>query len=463
MRIPKSIWLVCLLAAAPLAAGETLQVLPPLATSGDALPAVSTDVDGPAISRDGVVQPASIAIAGPETLPQPAPDPALTIQALEELALAGNPTLAQAAARIEALRGRWVQVGLPPNPTAGYLGSEIGNDGRGGQQGGFAGQDYITGNKLQLNRAVVAQEIQQAEQRLIATALRVRTDVRKAGYAALIAQRRVQLANDLVRLSGQAVAASQELLKAEEIPLAGLLQTEVEQQNAQLLLQTAGNDLNAAWQQLSAVIGQDLPVQTLAGDVSQLPAALMWDEVLIRITASSPELGAAMTEIVQAQAALRRAYAEPVPDVSTQLSVQYDDSTNDTIVGAQVGIPLPLWNRNQGGIRQARAEIAEAQRNAVRVEMDLKQRLARVYQTYASARARAETYASSILPKAQQTIELAQQGYGSGEVGYLDLITAQRTYSQTNLAYIESLENLWSSWAEIDGMLLTGSLIAPVE
>lgn len=401
-------------------------------------------------------QPASIA-AQPEALPAGEIE-GLTIDTLQQMALASNPAVGQAAARVEALRGQWVQAGLPPNPEVGYMGSELGNDGRGGQNGGYAGQEFITGNKLGLSQAVVAGEIHQAEQQLYATQVRVRTDVRQACYAVLIAQRRVELSGELLRLSGAAVQASQELRKAEEIPTAGVLQTEVEQQNALILQQNARNELTAAWQRLTAVVGADMPLQHLAGDVATLPGALDWDTELARVTAASPELGAAMADIARAQAALQRARVEPIPNLLTQASVQYDDNSNYTIGGLQAGVPLPLWNRNQGGIRQAQAEIAEARRNADRVELDLKRRLADAYRDYATARNQAETYSGGILPKAQQTLDLVQRGFQLGEVGYLDLLTAQRTYFQTNLAYLDSLAVLWSRWAEIDGLLLTGSL-----
>lgn len=388
---------------------------------------------------------------------------ALSREQLVRLALTTNPAIAQADARVQALRGQWVQVGLPPNPTAGYVAGEIGNEGKGGQQGGFVGQEFITGGKLRLNRAVLYQEIQQAEQRLAAVRLRVETDVRRAFYAALIAQRRIQLAEELLRVSTEAADASQDLFKAEEIPMAGLLQTQVEQQNFAILSRTANNEQNAAWRQLAAVVGQELAPSPLAGDVSLLPAVLEWNEQLVRVTTTSPEVAAAFTAVTRAEAALQRARVEPIPDVSTQMMVQYDNATEDTIAGVQVGIPLPIWNRNQGGIRQAQSELAQARRNAQRVELNLKQRLAVAYQQYADARAQAETYAMQILPKAQETYTLVQRGYRLGELGYLDLLTAQRTYSQTNLAYLDALSALWSSSTEIEGLLLSGSLATPAE
>jgi outer membrane protein TolC len=59
----------------------------------------------------------------------------LSLAQLEELALQRNPTLAVASRRIEALQGAYLQAGLYPNPTIGYQGDEIGDEGRAGQQG----------------------------------------------------------------------------------------------------------------------------------------------------------------------------------------------------------------------------------------------------------------------------------------------------------------------------------------
>lgn len=416
----------------------------------------------PLLPPDSVISPPSFP-GESESLPGVASSPVgeLTLQQLEEMALSNNPAIAQADARVRALQGRWVQAGLPPNPTAGYLATEIGDEGKAGQQGGYVGQEFITGGKLRLNRAVVSQEIQQAEQQFAAVRLRVQTDVRKAYYSALVAQRRADLAADLARISSEAATASQSLLQAQEIPKAGLLQTQVEQQNAAVLALSAQNEQLAAWRRLSAVVGSDLSMQRLSGDVAQLPDLLNWDEQLVRITTTSPEMSAAMAEFARAQNALQRARVEPVPDVTTMFSVQFDNATEDTIAGVQMGIPLPIWNRNQGGIRQAEAEVTQARRNADRVELNLKQRLAAAFQEYSTARSQAEAYSMQILPRSRETLDLVQRGYRLGELGYLDLITAQRTYSQTNLAYLEALNSLWRSWAEIEGLLLSESLATP--
>jgi cobalt-zinc-cadmium efflux system outer membrane protein len=385
----------------------------------------------------------------------------LSLTQLEQMALAGNPSLAQAEARVRALRGRWTQVGLPPNPTAGYLASEVGNEGRAGQQGGYVGQEFITGGKLRLNRAVVAQEIQRAEQEQVAMQLRVLTDVRKAYYSALLAQRRTEVAAELSRATTRAAAASKELFEvAGDIPRPALLQAQIEQQNAGIFVQNAENERLATRRQLSAVVGSDLSGVRLSGEISQLPAQLDWEQQLSRTTAASPEMAAAFAEVARAQAALQRACVEPVPDVNTQFIVQYDNASEDSIAGVQVGLPLPIWNRNQGGIRQAEAEITAARRNADRVELDLKRRLAIAFQAYTTARSQAEIYATQILPKAQESFELVQRGYTLGELGYLDYLSAQRTYSQTNLAYLDALSALWSSWNEMEGLLLSGSLIS---
>ena len=71
---------------------------------------------------------------------------------------------------------------------------------------------------------------------------------------------------------------------------------------------------------------------------------------------------------------------------------------------------------------------------------------------------KSRSIAHAILPTAKESVDLIHRSYEAGETGYINLLTAQRTYSQTNLNYLESLSNLRKAEAEIEGLLLTNSL-----
>jgi cobalt-zinc-cadmium efflux system outer membrane protein len=385
----------------------------------------------------------------------------LTLDDLEAIALANNPTLASAASRIQAARGEWTQVGLPPNPVIGYSGDEIGNDGRAGQQGGFIGQQIVTGGKLRLSRSVAAQDIQVAESQLEVQRLRVLNDVRINFYEVLVAQRRVEIGKEIVQIGDRAIEAIEKFLQVGESNRVDLLQARVEVNSARILLENARNDHEAAWRKLAAVIGMpDTPSTPLTGDLKAGLGEITFESALERLLTNSPELTAAQANVNRARQATARARAEAIPNVDFQAGVQHDNATGDEIANVQVGLPLPIWNRNQGGIRRAEAELATARNEIQRVELNLQHRLASAYRRYANARQQAATYREQILPDAQTSLDLVTNGYRQGEFGYLTLLTSQRTYFQTNLAYLDALRELRESAVAIDGLLLTDSLTA---
>ena len=336
----------------------------------------------------------------------------------------------------------------------------MGNEGvSAGQQGGFIGQTFVTGGKLQLNRAVADQEITIAQQVLATQQFRVLTDVRIAYYDLLVAQRRLDTTQELVTITEQAVKASEDLLKAKEVSQSTLLQARVESDRMKILLRNAQNRQLATWRRLSTVAG-DLGSRPklLAGKLDERMPELVWDDALRRLLTESPELAVARAKVERAEWAIERAHARAVPDLFVQVGVQQDNGTGDSFTGVQVSLPLPLFDRNQGGIRQAEAGLTAAERNVDRVRLNLESRLAVVFQDYSNAVFQVDKYSKEILPNADKARQLVTKGYQGGEVGFLALLTAQRTYFQTRLSYIESLRELWIRFTEIDGLLLKGSL-----
>lgn len=401
------------------------------------------------------------AIPEPTSVPAGGPlAPAgMALAELEEIAQRANPSLQQAAARVQAAQGQCLQVGLYPNPVAGYVGGEIGNDGQAGQQGAFVSQEIVTAGKLRLNRAVAAQEVQQAQWAWDAQRRRVLTDVRRGFYEVLVAQRSVELTEQLVRLGEQGVKAAEELLKAKEVARADVLQSRIEADSARILLEKAKNRSAAAWRSLAAVVGDPaLQPRPLAGSLQDDTPQLTWEDALNRLLADSPQLAIAQAGVARAQATLSRECAGRIPNVDVQATVQHDNATGDSIAGVQIGIPIPIFNRNQGNIAKAQAELIAAQHEVARVRLALQQRLATVFEQYATAHQQVEKYARDIMPNAQESLKLVTAGYRQGEFSYLVLLTAQRTYFQTNLAYLDALREVRAASVALQGNLLSDSL-----
>ena len=173
-----------------------------------------------------------------------------------------------------------------------------------------------------------------------------------------------------------------------------------------------------------------------------------------------PLLAAAQADVRRARWAVDRARAEVVPDLTTQVAVQRDNSTGDTIVGIQAGVNLPIWNRNQGGIGKACAELRAAEQHVQHVELQLRERLATVFANYEAARIQVERYQSEILPQAGETQRLVAQGYRQGELSFLEYLTAQLTFFQSSVNYLDALRDYWTEYHRVNGLLLDANLEA---
>jgi cobalt-zinc-cadmium efflux system outer membrane protein len=128
-----------------------------------------------------------------------------------------------------------------------------------------------------------------------------------------------------------------------------------------------------------------------------------------------------------------------------------------------VSIPVPMKNKTRARVREAEHKLIAAQQVVASLRLQLQQRLAPVFQAYTSSQQQITTYRESILVDAQESLDLTKLGYEGGEFSYLELLTAQRTYSQANLDYLAALLKLSVARAKINGLLLTDSLQVQLE
>jgi cobalt-zinc-cadmium efflux system outer membrane protein len=383
-----------------------------------------------------------------------------TLPSLIEQAMQRHPALMQQQATLQALSGRYWHVGIQPNPVVGYEGQQLGSRGLAEQDGVAVGQEVVRPIKLRSQREVVAAEMTKARQQLSAIGQRVATDVRIAYYDLLVARRREQVAADLVRISQQGETAARQLVEAKEVGKADLLQASIEAQQALIARETATNRAQAAWQVLATLTGLDPQFpEAVDGTLEAAPQEFVFESLLAQLRTASPEVAVAVAEIERAQRTLAREQVVPRPNVTVNGLVNYRDNGigGRSDGGVAVSVPLPVWNRNQGGIREAYHQLQAAQHALARLEQQLTVRLAPVMERYRNSLVQYQRYQEQILPAASEALELSRRAYAAGEQGYVNYLTAQRTYVQTNLNFLDTLRDLRQSEALLEGMLLEGS------
>jgi len=407
-------------------------------------------------------EPEEIEIVPLEVIEESANQPSssgLTLAEFEAMAMQHSPALATAMAREEMARGGWVQAGVYPNTVVGYSGGEIGILDTAGKQGAFVRQRFVTGGKLRLDRAVAAGDVAVAETQAFATHGRVLTDVRIRFVDVLTAQREVELARQLVEVGEASVKASRQLADGDQIEQTAVLQAEIEAENTRLLHETLENRHSEAWRRLAVVVGlPDMTLQPVEGRLAPEQPRLAWEQVWRIVLCDNPELASAQARVEKTRWAIDRARRERIPDVDVMLTVRHDNPTGDDTANVQVGLPVPLLNRNQGNIHRAEWEHSAACSDLQRLELAIKDRLAGTYRRYEDAAAKCDRLGKRILPKAEESLGLVQTAFREGQTDYLTLLTAQRTFFRTSLSYLTALRELNETTAELEGQLLTGSL-----
>jgi outer membrane protein, heavy metal efflux system len=407
--------------------------------------------------------------SGPNQPTAQSSPPALTLEQLEQMAFDRNPTLKQADAEVRAAEGRKRQAGLYPNPTIGYQGEQIrGGSFRGGEQGAFVEQDIVLGGKLGAAKNAFEQERKQAEVERQEQRLRVTNGVTIAYYQSLAAQETVALRTRLLKLAQDAVETSKQLFNVGQSDQPDLLQAEIEAEQAELALVAAQQNQQQRWKALAAMVGNPgLPFSLLAGSLEDVPE-LDPEQWLGALLTDSPAVKISQLGVTRAESALNRARREPIPDLQLRGGLEQNRELLEPSgrpVGlqgfAEVGVRIPLFNRNQGNIQAAKANVERAKLETQRVQLLLRERVAPTVQNYLTAKTAVDRYRNQMIPRAEKAYALYLEKYNSMAAAYPQVLIAQRTLFQLRTDYVNALETLWVNSVALKGFMLTDGLEAP--
>jgi cobalt-zinc-cadmium efflux system outer membrane protein len=394
----------------------------------------------------------------------------VTLEQVEKIAREMNPTLRQAEAGIHAAYARQQQAGLYPNPTVGYTGDEIrGGSVGGGKQGFFAQQTIVTGGKLRLSRDVFGKDAKLATIEAEEQRIRVESSVKMAFLRVLAAQELLDARRDLSTIAQDAAETERRLMNTGQADEAEVLDAEVEAQRMRIAARMQENTLREEWRSLSAVVGQpDMPMAIVAGDLERDWPELNEEEAVDAIAKESPAVRIADTATTRAQALLARARREPVPDVQVRAGMEYNNELLDRLPFAkgwegiaEISVQIPIFNRDQGDIAAAHAEMDRADQEKRRIALTLRDRAASAVDQYANARLMAVEFRDDILPRAKKSYGLMVEKYGLMLASYPRVLESQRKLYGLQVEYISALEGVWTNGIALQGYLLTDGLEAP--
>ena len=387
----------------------------------------------------------------------------LTLPKLQQIALTRNPRIAQARAQVESARGAAIQAGLYPNPVVGFQGDSIGEVGTPGQPGGFFEQIIKTAGKLRLARLAALMEHANAQLALRRAEADLIGQVRSGYFSVLVARENVRVARALARLADEVYRLQIAQLRSGQAAGYEPMQVYVLAVQARAALLQARNRYVSAWKQLAAVLSDpSMPPTELAGRPDVAVPEYPYEAALARILSAHTDVGTAQNSILRAQYNLRLAEVTPIPDIQDHFYVEYDltSQPHRTQVGVQVGVALPLWDRNQGNILSARAQLARAEQDVPRVRNDLSQQLAAIYERYLNNRAFVTYYRDRIVPSQVLVYRTMYKRWHAEpeKISFNDVVTAQQTLGNVLATYLQSLQAQWDAVVDLATLLQTDDL-----
>lgn len=390
--------------------------------------------------------------------------PPLTLPDIEKITKEHNPTLVQAKSQIKGERGKALQAGIFPNPMAGYSGQLMGipKNGAGEFQGGVVCQEIILGGKLKLSRQKYAARAEAAEQQAEAQTYKVLNDVRTHFYQTLAAVELLKMENELLKSSRDRWLTVNEMLNLGEASQADKHLANANLAEQRLKLQEAENELQFAWENLTTAMGVQMPYRRLSGSLEGDTQILDWQSLLNHLLTQSPQLGEARAKLKSDEITLRREKVQKIPNLNLGGGYGYDQLDRSGAALATFNVTnIPLFNRNQGTVQQAEADLARQKAQVQLVELQLRRQLADEYRQYLTALQHVRTYKSVILPELGKRYELMLKGYKDTRTDWPAVLETQRDFFKERLAYIHHLSQWRKKEIALNGFLLTGALDAP--
>lgn len=381
----------------------------------------------------------------------------LTLREATRLVMAKNPRLAAATREISAADARILHAGLRPNP---QVGVQVEDFAGGGEFRGLRESETT----LELSQVIElggkrAARLLEAKRGREVNRLEYETErlevLKIAGDAfvdVLGGQERVALAEEFVQLAekfGPILRKRAEAGKASALEEA---RNDAALASARLELDRAGRELSAARRRLAALWGDKEPMfHSVLGDLQKVAPPPPFPELLSGLK-SHPSLLRWQAEQQKRHATVAKERSNAAPDLTISLGPRWHNGPDSAAMVGGFSLPLPLWNRNQGAIREAEVLAKKAGDERAAEESKLVSALGDAFEQLARSHREASILQDQVIPPAQKAYSAAQEGYDVGRFSQLELLEARRAVIDARKQRLQALVDYHQAAITIETM-----------
>ena len=398
----------------------------------------------------------------PPTAEEPAqleePTGGITLRQALALVLMHNPDLKAFSWDVRVGEAKTLQAGVRPNPE---LEAEIEEFGGSGDFSGFGAIEtavqlsYLIelGGKRGKRRKVAALETELAGWDYETARLDVLTQMTQTFIDVLAAQEAVALNEELVRLAEQVFNTVKAQVEAGKVSPVEQTRTQVELANSRIALEQAKRGLQAARQALAFTWGSTSPAfESVEGQfdtVKPIPTA----EQLVNRISQNPDIARWTVEMAQRRAAIKLEKSGRIPDLSIGGGMKHLNEIGDVAFIFGLSFPLPLFDRNQGAIREAEYNLAKVFEERKSAEVTVRTAFATAYGVLSAATTTVTALKDEVLPGAQSAFDAVTFGYRIGKFDFLEMLDAQRTLFEVRGSYIDALAEYHKAVADVERLI----------
>jgi cobalt-zinc-cadmium efflux system outer membrane protein len=395
----------------------------------------------------------------PNAATQPAsavePTGPLTLRHALTLAMLHSPDLAGASWDVRMAEARAIQASLPPNPEIGFdLESVISP--RVVETVLSLGQVIFLSDKLARRKQVAMLDRDMSGWDWEAMRIGVYTDTTKAFVAMVAAQERLSLAEEIIGISRKLLDTAGERVRGGKASPLEEMKAKVELSTVRADLEQARQAVLASRQRLAATWGGATPKFTKAQGRLEVRDTIPTVDQVLGLVEQNPEVARWTTEMQRRQAVVRVERRKTIPDLTIGGGFKREKADGQAAAkGLTVGasIPVPIFDRNQGGIKESRYNVAKGREEQRVTKVRVLTEIAEAFAAMASAHARSSILGKNVVPEAQKAFDVASAGYNEGKFPYLDVLDAQRTVFDAQVQHLEALAEYLAAVADIEGLV----------